>query len=467
MCWVTPTTAATLGANCNCYCCSSGDKCSPVHVGTISLGNPGNSSATCDLCTEEACLAAYPDHCVPDVPYPDGSFQGQTIASCDSGDIVDGDPCGNADSCAFTEIGTVDAQGNLITAQYDLSGLCRAQGYDYKLDTLSTEWYNINICGYAPKQCFPADCANDAVNGRNWKGGPCTPWVATANLGSVVRFFESDIDPPPTTGTSGSTKSPDKPPIQRSCYTDDGQPVQCTEACTILSTSIIGADGVNVNWGWSNSSNDASGITALGPATAISLDPSNPMGAFGPSQQPICQPTSEFNNGVESAKIVFLCDPSKGKNEAEILKVDMMGCDYTITFLTGAVCDPTCPPNTGKCTSGPNKGFCMEICATHGMGWFGTLLVVFVVLFSTYCIAGALYNKTKIGVCRIPHGDFWVSCMRCECLQSSGSSGDSYKSTFGGNVNNNNSAGNYFNKATANPDMRRASGGGGGGYGTV
>jgi len=244
--------AATLGANCNCYCCSTGDSCSPVHVGTISLGNPGNESATCDLCSEDACVNGYPEHCVPDVPNPAVGAQGTTISSCDSGSIVDGDPCGNADACQYTEVGAVDAAGNLITATYDLSGLCRAQGYNYKADTLSSEWYNVNICGYSPKQCFPADCENDMINGRNWEGGPCTPWVATANIGSVVRFFQSDVDPAPATGTIGHKSIAFPAGKQASCYTDDGQPTQCTEACDILSTSIIGADGVNVGWGFTN-----------------------------------------------------------------------------------------------------------------------------------------------------------------------------------------------------------------------
>jgi hypothetical protein len=40
--------AAQLGANCNCYCCASGDGCTPVHVGTVSVGKPADVNATCD-----------------------------------------------------------------------------------------------------------------------------------------------------------------------------------------------------------------------------------------------------------------------------------------------------------------------------------------------------------------------------------------------------------------------------------
>ena len=146
-----------------------------------------------------------------------------------------------------------------------------------------------------------------------------TPWVATANIGSIVRFFDSNNDPPPTTGTVGSPKSPGDHK-QSSCYTDDGQAVQvilflfvkytcsllvfrflmlcvlfflfqCTESCAVIGTSIIGADGVNVNWGFSNDTNDAGGLVAVGPPTMVSLDPSNPLGKYGPSGQPNCQPT--------------------------------------------------------------------------------------------------------------------------------------------------------------------------------
>ena len=110
---------------------------------------------------------------MPDVVDPAAGSKGVTVSSCDAGSIVDGDPCSNSDACAATEVAMLDAKGNLITAQYDLSGLCRSQGYDFRQDTLSTEWYNVNICGYAPKQCFPADCALDSINGRSWANGPC------------------------------------------------------------------------------------------------------------------------------------------------------------------------------------------------------------------------------------------------------------------------------------------------------
>lgn len=444
------TSAAVLGANCNCYCCSSGDACSPVHVGTISLGNPGNISATCDLCTEQACVNGYPDDCIPDVVDPGVNAHGLTIASCDAGNLVDGDPCDNADACSATEVAMVDWQGNLITAQYDLSGLCRSQGYTYKQDSLSSEWFSANICGYSPRQCFPADCANDGVNGRDWQGGPCTPWVATANIGSVVRFFQSNLDAAPDTGSIGSNKSL-APHKQVSCYTDDGQPVQCNEACSVIGTSIIGADGVSVQWTFTNDTNDAGGLIAVGPSTAVSLDPSNPLGAEK-KDGPTCQPTSEFDNGIETANIVLKCDPTKKVNEAEILMVDMIGCDYTITFLTGAVCDPICPPGMGKCTSGPNKNFCMAICLTGGLGWFGTLLVVSLVLFSLYCLVGACVNKSNHGMWKIPHEDFWGRCRTCTCCSRYKSDDNGFNAVFGGEQAK-------FGDVNQHPDEKRRSSG--------
>jgi len=461
----TPSTlGAILGANCNCYCCSTGPDCNYAHVGTISLGDPGNASATCDLCSAQACIDGYPDDCFPDDPDP-AKQRGATIASCDAGSIVDGDPCGNADACAFTEVAIVDANGNLVSAQYDMSGLCKSQGYDYKQDTLSSEWYNINICGYAPKQCFPADCASDNVNGRTWQGGPCTPWVATANIGSVVRFFQANIDPPPTTGTTGSKVSP-PPHQQMSCYTDDGQKVQCTEACSVIGTSIIGADGVGVNFGFLNDTGDAFGITATEPPTAVSEDPSNPMGPMGPTNQPVCQPTSEFENGIETANFVFQCDRSMSASEAKISKIDVFGCQHTITFQTGAVCEPTCPSGMGKCTSGPNKNFCMTVCVDSGMGWFATLFIVMLILFSTYCFVGLLMNKSNKGACEPPHKEFWLSCLSCSCCR--GDDGDhGFSAVFGTNAKNpynkSNKSNDDFRKAGPSPDARRSSTG----YGTA
>jgi hypothetical protein len=411
------------------------------------------------LCTENACVLAYADDCVPDVTDPDApNAKGVTIPSCDAGNIVDGDPCANADACAATEVAMLDSQGNLVTAQYDLSGLCKSQGYDYRMDTLSTEWYNINICGFAPKQCFPADCA-PGTNGRTWKDGPCTPWVASANIGSVVRFFQANIDPAPATGTIGSQLSP-PPHKQVSCYTDDGQPVQCTEACSILATSIIGADGVSVNWDFTNDTNDAGGLRAVGPSTAVSSDPSNPLGSESPTKQPVCQPTSEFSNGIETANIILKCDPNMKPNEAKVSSVDMIGCDYTITFVTGAVCNPTCPPNMGKCTSGPNKNFCMAICKSNGIGWFGTLSIVAIVFFSMYCLFGCCINKTYKGAWLMPHQPFWYGCKTCTCCRNSDD--NSFSSVFDDN-NNSSSSDNSskFGDVRAHPDSRRSS------YGTA
>ena len=174
-----------LNKTSNCYCCSSGAECSPVHVGTVSLDNPSNISATCDLCTGEQCVNTYPVNCVPGVLDPGVDSKGVTIASCDAGSVVDGDPCANAEiSCAATEVAMLDGKGKLITATFDLSGLCRSNGYNFRADTLSTAWFNINICGYSPKQCFPADCALDSINGRTWANGPC---VSSA----VIKLLDS------------------------------------------------------------------------------------------------------------------------------------------------------------------------------------------------------------------------------------------------------------------------------------
>ena len=213
----------------------------------------------------------------------------------------------------------------------------------------------------------------------------------------------------------------------------------------MIGTSIIGADGVSVQWTFTNDTNDAGGLIAVGPSTAVSLDPSNPLGAT-------CQPTSEFDKGIETANIVLKCDPTKKVNEAEILMVDMIGCDYTITFLTGAVCDPICPPGMGKCTSGPNKNFCMAICLTGGLGWFGTLLVVSLVLFSLYCLVGACVNKSNHGMWKIPHEIFWGRCRTCTCCSRYKSDDNGFNAVFGGDQAK-------FGDVTQHPDEKRRSSG--------
>ena len=101
------------------------------------------------------------------------------------------------------------------------------------------------------------------------------------------------------------------------------------------------------------------------------------------------------------------------------------------------------------------------------MGWFSVLFIISTVLLSLYCIVGMVMNKSKTGVCRAPHEDFWASCLTCKCLGNKGcmdSNDNGFTSTFGSAASGGNpyNKGVDFNRATQNPDARRSSG-----YGTA
>ena len=302
-----PALAADLGANCNCYCCASGEDCTPVHVGTVSVGAPGDVNAPCDHCTAEACAETYPLHCRE--PIPGAKLSSVIEPSCDSGVVMNGSPCDISDefpwSCQI-DIEIELSNGEAAVNRYNLKPLCNDTGYNW-VDKENSAWFNVNVCGYAPKQCFPANCAADGATAedgqpRTWTGAPCTPWTPTANVGSVVRFFQDNLDPPPSPGTTGH-----KGESQSSCFTDDNQVVVCTEACSVPATSMYNEMGASVTWSVDlGDINGNSGLILLGnsPGTAVNtLDTANPLGPNVTGGQ-TCQPTSEFE--VECNWIVLL-----------------------------------------------------------------------------------------------------------------------------------------------------------------
>jgi hypothetical protein len=375
----------------------------------------------------------YPLHCAE--PVPGAKLTGVTEPSCDSGGVMNGSPCDISDD--FPWSCQVDVELNLPNGEtainsYDLKGLCKNQGYDW-VDKGNNAWFNVNVCGYAPKQCFPADCAADGVlaednKRRTWTGAPCTPWSPTANVGSVVRFFQDNLDPAPTSGTKGHNGE-----SQSSCFTDDNQVVDCSEACTVPATSMYNEMGVGVNWGVDVGGVDGfSGLVLTGssPGTEVNvLDPSNPLGPNATGGQ-TCQPTSEFPGGVQFGSFSFVCE--EGLQGAEIVRVDTIGCTYEVVMKTGAVCPGAviCPPGTGMCANGPNAGWCSADCQTIGFFWVCVLIVLAV--FAAYCLVGACVQRRITGEFLMPHEPFWSACITCKLCRGEGGAGSSsFQQLFG------------------------------------
>ena len=384
--------------------------------------------------TAQACSDTYPLHCAE--PIPGAKITGVTEPSCDSGGVMNGLACDISDefpgSCQM-DIEQKLPNGETAINSYDLQALCKNTGYDW-VDKENSAWFNVNVCGYAPKQCFPADCAADGVladdgSKRTWKGAPCTPWSATANVGSVVRFFQDNLDPPPKADTIGHDGKP-----QLSCYTDDNQVVACTEACTVPATAMFNEMGTGVNWvGDAGGIDGFSGLvlTGSGPGTEVNiLDPSNPLGPNATGGQ-TCQPTSEFPGGVQFVSFSFVCEEGL-EVPAKMVRVDTIGCKYEIVMKTGAVCPSAviCTPGTGMCTSGPNAGWCSADCQSLGGFWVFVLVVAGV--FAAYCLVGACMQRRLTGAFSMPHEPFWSACITCKlCGGGGGGEGSSFQQLFG------------------------------------
>ena len=426
-----PANSADLGSICNCYCCP-GKECDPAHVGTVQVGRPGDVNATCDKCTAQACSDAYPLYCPAVIP--GAEMHGVTEPSCDSGRDMNESPCDITDDFAWSceiEIQDTISNGEIAVNSYNLKSLCKDEGYNW-VDKANNAWFNINICGYSPKQCFPADCAADGVlddgdTKRTWNGAPCTPWDATANVGSVVRFFQSNLDPPPKTNTKGHNGKE-----QMSCDASDGQIVQCTEACTVPVTSMMNEMGTEVAWFANPGSVEGySGLTlsSISPPTVINADdPSNPLGKSANKGQ-ACEGTQDFPGGLESAQYSFVC--KEGMSGANILRVDTSECQYTIIIETGAVCPGAieCGEGTGVCTSGPNAGWCSKECAP--MGWFPITCIIISCSMIAYCVLGSLIQRRATGECKAPHTQFWASCLTCHLCCGDSGAGSSFQQLFG------------------------------------
>ena len=170
-------------------------------------------------------------------------------------------------------------------------------------------------------------------------------------------------------------------------------------------------------------------VTGISPPTKINADdPSNPLGTSATGGQ-ACEGTEVFPGGLESAQYSFVC--KEGVKGANILRVDTLGCQYTIVVETEAVCPGSiiCGEGTGVCTSGPNAGWCSKECAP--MGGFAIFCLVVLSLFSAYFLIGSLVQRRTTGECKAPHTEFWTACITCQLCGREGSTGSSFRRLFG------------------------------------
>lgn len=366
-------------------------------VGTVSLGKPDDPNATCARCTIEQCLEQYGNDCGdPSVSDND------VVADCDSADVVDGDSCIAAVDCQELIVGE---ENHFL--QYDLSQICSGTGYRF-VDSTNNRYYSVNICGYTADQCFPADCANDNPRVRHWENCPCTPWNATANIGSVIRFDNTNLQDPPDAGVQCAPYG-----TQKECYSDDGVATPCTPSCQVLSATTTDNGGLT-DISFINPESPADGLILTYPGVLVSTDPASP-------NYQACEPASGFDSGVSIVTVHLECDSSMKVNEARIETVSPFGCNYQVQMKTGAVCKATCPPGFGVCGSGKTKGYCSSACAGGGDATALTIFLIAFLGFFSYCALGAGYNKYKRDAWTMPHEHFWMNCLRCNCLKTQGS----------------------------------------------
>ena len=358
-------------------------------VGTVSVGLPDDPKANCDRCDVDQCVSAYPTECGT-------SDQDVTAADCDSADNVDGPACNAASDCQSLIVGEANR-----FLQYDLSQLCKTGGYRWVAPLNSPQahsYYDLNICGYTPSQCFPADCADDTTY-HNWTGCACTPWNATANIGSVIRFDNDDLDVPPDAGVDCNPHG-----IQQSCYSDDGVATPCSPSCQVLSATTT--DNGLATISFINPESPTDGLVLTYPAVLAPTDPRSP-------NFDSCTPQSGFDSGVSTVTVHLGCDPTLGVDEAKIRTVSPFGCNYNVQMHTGATCKGTCPTGFGMCDS----GFCSSDCTGGGPDAGLVVFLVFFLGFVTYCAIGAGFNKYHSDEWRIPHKGFWMQCLRCQCVR--------------------------------------------------
>jgi hypothetical protein len=101
--------------------------------------------------------------------------------------------------------------------------------------------------------------------------------------------------------------------------------------------------------------------------------------------------------------IEFTCDPNKAVPSNSDITIANDGCEYTFTFPTCHACDKGCPGGD-KPGGGDQPG------GNNGNGFFGTFFIVFIIVFSVYCVGGVTFNvykKEKKGLEAIPNRDFW------------------------------------------------------------
>ncbi len=422
-----PAAVASLGAQCQCYCCPGqlGGTCDPVMVGTVPLGI-GDTAASC---SEQACAQEFKQWCPAT---NDTDSNGQNIPVYFGDDVVNGDVCAQASACSNLQVGSAQKH-----ATFDLAQLCTTQGYEH-VDAVDNSWSRINICGFTSKICVPANCAEDTSvshTHRNFSGPPCTPWTPTSNVGSAVRFYQTNLDPPPAPGGHYPEG------IQQSCFTGNGDDYACTPACSIISSSISTPDiGIaNNQYEFIDPKSATSGIRITMPSVMMSQDDANPLKGF-------CQQKGAFIAGVQTLSIELTCNSELKSDFASIMDVRVVGCDTTVLMETGAVCQPFCESGSALCGT-DNKdyaGFCRPECVPGlGAGW--VIIIILLSGFALYCIAGICVNRCYRGEFQLPQHQLWMSCLACKCC-SSGSDGSGAKGTSG-----------YGQMSGGGNDFRRAS----------
>ena len=350
---------------------------------------------------------------------------GTTEVECVEASVTrkDANKCSNlvgGAKCAFTVDRTSPGGEDTRKVTYDLSKLCREDGYQWRDEKLNVR-FSLNICGYATEQCYPADCQDDLVENRNWEGGPCSPWNATANVGSVVRFFQTDLDDPPTTGTAdpGPAKQP-------ACKTVNNDDVQCTKACSVPAATQMNEKGLGVKAYFVEDTADKLGLVVSMTPSIESLNRFNPEGVEQPGGPSCPEFSDEFPAGTESVSFKFVCDPDL-EDEAEVETITSDKCAYQIIMKTAAVCDRAedCLKGEGLCLKGFNSGFCSASCVEQhwtddpkdlGIIVGGSVLGLIVL----YCLLGCLRNKCAQGKWRAPHLRLWVGCLSGRCCGDEG-----------------------------------------------
>lgn len=111
-----------------------------------------------------------------------------------------------------------------------------------------------------------------------------------------------------------------------------------------------------------------------------------------PSGASLISSNGESNRMLD---IQFSCDPKNPVPSNSAITVKNNGLNYDIVFPTCYACEKGCP--------GGEK-------PKSGNGFFGIFFIIFVIVFSVYCVGGVIFNiykNEKKGLEAIPNRDFW------------------------------------------------------------